>query len=271
MGKGERPGWWDGSASHGTARPGSHHCHKLGQVSASSHSTSKGQPQGWVRQRGWATLYSDRAVTAARPCPGRCPASGPRTRAARGDGPQGRMHARVRVSSANGRVLPRDGEHGEVGSRSGCPPKLVLVQEVGGDTLASCHPSPPIPGQERWEPGLRLYTLALLTPLYKTAFPALFYKPTTHPRGGQGGQRGPHNQGAPGCCSPTPSHLRWGLGGGGSGGVSPGRVNTPPELWGAWGWEGMGWGGFSPKIGHQIPLPLAHPASVPVLPQRNNK
>lgn len=161
--------------------------------------------------------------------------------------------------------------HEEVGSRSGCPPKLVLVQEVGGDTLASCHPSPPIPGQERWEPGLRLYTLALLTPLYKTAFPALFYKPTTHPRGGQGGQRGPHNQGAPGCCSPTPSHLRWGLGGGGSGGVSPGRVNTPPELWGAWGWEGMGWGGFSPEIGHQIPLPLAHPASVPVLPRRNNK
>lgn len=56
----------------------------------------KRQPQGWVRQQGWATLCSDRAVTAAWPFPGHCPAPAPpRTRAARGDGTQGRVHARV--------------------------------------------------------------------------------------------------------------------------------------------------------------------------------
>lgn len=49
MGQVERPGCWDGSAPHGTQQGLAATTIKLGQVSASSHSTSNGQPQGWVR------------------------------------------------------------------------------------------------------------------------------------------------------------------------------------------------------------------------------
>lgn len=63
MGEVERPGCWDGGAPRGTQQGLAATTIKLGQVLASSHSTSNGQPQGWVRQWGWATLCSDRAVT----------------------------------------------------------------------------------------------------------------------------------------------------------------------------------------------------------------
>lgn len=53
---------WESPPRHPPG-PGSHHYHKVGQVSASSHSTSNGQPEGWVRQWGWATLCGDRAMT----------------------------------------------------------------------------------------------------------------------------------------------------------------------------------------------------------------
>lgn len=79
--------------------------------------------------------------------------------------------------------------HGE-GPGQSVPQSWYWCSEWG-DTLASCHPPPPIPGQERWEPGLRLYTLALLTPLYKTAFPALFYKPPLALGEGSGGRGDP--------------------------------------------------------------------------------
>ena len=101
-------------------------------------------------------------------------------------------------------------------------------------------------------------------------FPALFYKATPGPWGGQGGERGPCNQGAPGR-SPTLSHLCWGLGVGGSGGESPDRANAPPEPWGA---QGRGWGALAPWSGIKsccLQLPTSVPVLQRLLPRTNNK
>lgn len=147
-------------------------------------------------------LGSDRAATAAQPCPGQEQPG------------EVRLREGVRVSSANGmqgRALSRDGEPWE---EPRCPLKLVLVlvQQVAGDTLVLLPPFTPHPRPR--EVGARAAPLhtRFIDPFVQNCFSRFILQTHTRPRGGQGGQRGPHNQGAPGCCSPTPSHLRWGLG-----------------------------------------------------------
>lgn len=127
-------------------------------------------------------------MTTVWPFPGHCsaPASQDKGSQGRWDLGKGACQGQCPVKiGCGGGMLPRDREPW-VRSRRGCPPNVVLVQQVGRETLASHHPPPHHPRPT--EMGARTAPLhtRFIDPFVQNCF-SHFILQTHHPPSGRAG------------------------------------------------------------------------------------